>query len=153
MKKRNKKKVVVGVGFGLAAAAAAAGAGYYFYGSKHAAGNRKRAAAWAIDFRSDVLRNAKKLKKFDERTYRVVVDEAMRAYQNVRTIDKRDLMAAAAELKGNWKAIEREVGRVAKAEKKVARREVKKAIRKVKRVIPRIPKKLAKSVRRGGKKS
>ncbi|MDO8521500.1 MAG: hypothetical protein Q7S52_05290 [bacterium] len=137
MKKTNKKKVALGVGLGLAAAAAAGAAGYYFYGSKHAAGNRKRAAAWASDLKADVLRNAKKLKKLDERSYRRIVDEAMRAYQNVRAIDKRDLMAAAAELKGNWGNIKREVGRVALAEKKVARREVKKAIRTVKRVIPR----------------
>ncbi len=143
MKRSNKKKVAVGVGLGLAAAAAA-GAGYYFYGSKHAAGNRKRAAAWASDLKADVVSNAKKLGKLDERSYKKVVDEAMKAYQNVRTIDKRDLLAAAAELKGNWKAIEREVGRVAKTEKKVVRREAKKAFRTVKRVIPRMPKKSAK---------
>jgi len=138
MKKKNKKKVAVGVGLGLASVAAA-GVGYYFYGSKHAAGNRKRASAWASDFRSDVLRNAKKLKKLDERSYRKIVDEAMQAYQRVRTVDRRDLMAAAQELKGNWKAIAHEVGRVAKQEKRVVRREGKKAFRAVKRVIPRMP--------------
>ncbi len=137
MAKSNKKKIAVGVGLGLAAAAAAAGAGYYFYGSKHAAGNRKRAAAWAEDFKADVLAKAKRLKKLDERAYRTVVDEAMKAYANVRTIDKKDLAVAAAELKGNWDAIRREAERVAKAEKKVVHREVKKAVRTVKRVIPR----------------
>lgn len=151
MKKMNKKKVAVGVGLGLAAAAAA-GAGYYFYGSKHAAGNRKRAAAWASDFRTDVLTNAKKLQKLDERSYRKIVDEAMKAYARLKTIDKADLASAARELKGNWKAVKREVGRVAVAEKKVVRREAKKALRTVKRVIPRMPaKKTKKPARRGGK--
>ena len=137
MAKRKGKKIAVGVGLGLAAAAAAAGAGYYFYGSKHAAGNRKRAAAWALDFKADVLTRAKRLKKFDKRAAHTIVNEAMKAYQNVRSIDKRDLAEAAAELKGNWEAIRREAGRVAKAEKKVVRREAKKAVRAVKRVIPR----------------
>ena len=141
-KKINKKKVAVGVGLGIAAAAGAVAAGYYFNGSKHAAGNRKRAAAWASDLKSDVVRKAKKLKKLDERAYQRVVDEAMKAYQNVRAIDKGDLASAALELKRNWKAIEREIGSVAKAanaERKVVRREVRKAMRKVKHVIPRIP--------------
>ncbi|OGZ11053.1 MAG: hypothetical protein A3C93_01620 [Candidatus Lloydbacteria bacterium RIFCSPHIGHO2_02_FULL_54_17] len=137
MAKSNKKKIAVGVGLSLAAAAAAAGAGYYFYGSKHAAGNRKRAAAWAEDFKADVVAKTKKLKKFDERAYRVAVDEAMKAYANVRTIDKKDLARAAAELKGNWQAIAREAKRVAKADKRIVHREVKKAVRTVKRVIPR----------------
>lgn len=145
MVRKNKKKVALGVGLGLAAAAGALGAGYYFYGSKHAAGNRKRAAAWASDLKSDVERNAKKLKKFDERAYHTMVNEAMKAYQNVKTIDKRDLESAAAELKANWKNVKREIDRVGKAEQKVAGRAVKKAVKTVKRAIPRtVAKKSAK---------
>ena len=41
----SKKKVALGVGLSLAAVAAA-GAGYFFYGSKDAAKNRKKTAAW-----------------------------------------------------------------------------------------------------------
>jgi len=137
MAKINKKKVALGVGLGLAAAAA--GAGYYFYGSKHATGNRKKAVRWANDFQADVLRNAKKLKKLDEHAYRTLVDEAMKAYENVRSIDKADLRSAAAELKKNWKNMEREINRVAKTEKKVVGRVAKKAVKSVKRVIPRTP--------------
>lgn len=137
MAKTNKKKVALGVGLGIATAAGALGAGYYFYGSKHAVGNRKRAAAWADDFKADVLRNAKKLKTFDERAYRVVVDEAMKAYQNVKSIDKADIRSMAAELKQNWKTIEREIGRVSKKESLVVKKAAKKAIKRVERVIPR----------------
>lgn len=137
MAKINRKKVALGIGLGLAAAAGAAAAGYYFYAAKGAAGNRKKAVRWANDLHADVLRNAKKLKKFDERAYKTVVDEAMKAYENVKSIDKADLRSAAAELKANWKNVEREINRVAKTEKKVAGRAVKRAFKTVKHVIPR----------------
>lgn len=146
MKRMNKKKVAVGVGLGLAAAGAAAAAGYYFYGSKHAAGNRKKAAVWANKLKADVLKNAKKAKKLDERAYHAIVNEAMKAYQNVRSIDKSDLRSAAGELKANWKAVEREINRVGKKEGKVAKR----AVRRAKRIIPRMLGK-KKPARRGGK--
>ena len=64
MAKMNKKKVAMGVGLGLAAAGAL-GAGYYLYGSKNAAGNRKKAARFARAFHANILRKAKKLKKLD----------------------------------------------------------------------------------------
>lgn len=139
MAKIDKKKVAVGVGLGLAAAGAALGAGYYFYGSKDAAGNRKKAAAWANKLHAEVMKNAKKIKKLDERAFKAIVDETMKAYQNVRSIDQADLQSAVAELKQNWKAVEREVNRVAKTEKKIAGKAVRKAVKTVKRIVPRAP--------------
>jgi hypothetical protein len=136
MKKVNTKKVAVGVGLGLAAAAAA-GAGYYFYGSKNAAGNRKKAARFATSLKADVVKKAKKLEKIDARAYHKVVDEAMKAYKSVKSIDQKDLASAAAELKSNWKHIEAEINRVGKKESKAAKGAVKKVVAKVKRSIPR----------------
>lgn len=137
MAKTNKKKVALGVGLGLAAGAAALGAGYYFYGSKHAAGNRQRVASWAKNLQADVLAKAKKLKKFDARAYHAIVDEAIKAYGNIRSINKADLRSLATELKANWRNVEREIHRVAKVEKKVAGRAAKKIAKKVVRIIPR----------------
>lgn len=110
-KKVDKKKVGLGVGLGLAAAAASA-AGYYFYASKDASKNRKKAAKWANDFKGDVMAKAKKLKKFDEKAYRTLVDETMRAYKSVKSIDGQDLAAAALELKSNWKNVQAELARL-----------------------------------------
>ncbi len=62
MAKASKKKVALGVGLGLAAAAAA-GAGYFFYGSKEAAKNRKKAAKWAQSLQADAMKKAKRLQK------------------------------------------------------------------------------------------
>lgn len=107
----NKKKVGLEVGLGLAAVAASA-AGYYFYASKDAVKNRKKVAKWATDMKSDVIEQAKKMKKFDQRVYKTIVDESMRAYKSVKSIDPKDLALAAAELKSNWKAVEAEITRV-----------------------------------------
>ncbi len=148
MSKIGKKKVALGVGLGLATATAAA-AGYYFYGSKHAAGNRKKTSRFVNKLKADVVKNAKKMKKIDERAYHIIVDEAMSAYKNMKSIDKHDLQSAAMELKQNWRAVEREINRVGKKEGKVARKAVKKAIKRVKRVIPRrLVKKPAKKARK-----
>lgn len=133
----DKKKVALGLG--LAAAGAALGAGYYFYGSKDAAGNRKKAGKWAHDVRARVIREAKKAKKLDERAFRTIVDEATKAYATARSVDKKDLQSLAHELKSNWKTIEREFGRVAAKEGAIAKAEAKRAVKAVRRVIPRRP--------------
>lgn len=121
----NKKKVGLGVGLGLAAAAASA-AGYYFYASKDAAKNRKKVAKWATDMKSDVMQQAKKMKKFDQRAYKTIVDESMKAYKSVKSVDPKDLALAAAELKSNWKAVEAEISRVSGSAKSTVKKLVKK---------------------------
>ena len=146
MAKANKKKVALGVGLGLLAAAGA-GAGYYFYGSKDASKNRKKAAKWANDMKADVVKNAKKLQKLDERAYKAIVDESMKAYASVKSIDKADLAAAASELKANWKNVEKEITRVAKTETKTAKKTIKKAVKTAvktaKKVVAKKPAKAA----------
>ena len=124
--KINKKKVGLGVGLGLAAAAASA-AGYYFYASKDASKNRKKVSKWATDMKSDVMQKAKKLNKFDQRVYKTIVDESMKAYKSVKSVDPKDLALAAAELKSNWKAVEAELSRVSGSAKSGAKKLAQKA--------------------------
>lgn len=122
--KKNKTKVALGVGLGLAAAAAA-GAGYYFYGSPKGSAHRKKAAKWAGDLKTDVIKKAKKMQKFDERAFKVIVDESAKAYERLKSVDEKDVRAAAAELKANWKNVEKELSRVAKKSGGVAKKTVK----------------------------
>lgn len=124
----SKKKVALGLGL---AAAAAAGAGYYFYGAKNAATNRRKAVKWANSFKADVLKRAKKLKKFDEQAIRTIIAESARAYERLQSVDKKDIAVAAEELQRNWKNIEREVRRVSAADKKIAKKIVSGAKKKV----------------------
>lgn len=132
----NKKKVALGVGLGLAAAAAA-GAGYYFYGAKGASANRKKVSKWANDFRARVIREAKKVKKLDEKAFKTIVNESMKAYAKVQSIDKKDLDAAARELQKNWKTVERELKRVAAKDRVVAKKVVAKVKKTVAKRVPR----------------
>jgi hypothetical protein len=128
--KKNKTKVALGVGLGIAAAAA--GAGYYFYGSPQGSTHRKKAAKWAGDFKTDVIKKAKKLQKLDERAFRVIVDESAKAYERLKSVDESDVRAAALELKANWKNVENELSRVAKKSGGVAKKAVKVAKKSVK---------------------
>lgn len=139
-KKINKTKVALEIGVGLGLAAAAAGAGYYFYGAPKSSAHRKKAAKWANDLKKDVLKKAKKLQKFDEHAFRVIVDESAKAYERLKSVDESDVRAAAAELKANWRSVEKELSRVAKkgertAKKaaKVVKKSAKKSVKAVKK--------------------
>lgn len=102
------KKAGIGAGV-LAAAAGAAAAGYYFYASDNAKKHRQAASRWAKGLKTDVVREAKKLKRLDRGQIVRVVDEAALAYENMRGLDKKDLARAVKELKRNWQNLEAEV--------------------------------------------
>src|SRR3990167_3026215 len=108
-KKRNSAKTAVEVGAGVIAAAAAAGAGYYFYGDKKAKKHRQAASKWAQGMKKEVVREAKKLKRLDQKAMARIVDQAASVYEGARAIDRKDLRAAAGELKRNWEMGKREV--------------------------------------------
>lgn len=130
----SKKKVALGVGLGLAAAAAA-GAGYFFFGSKDATKHRKKAAKWAQSLQADAMKKAKKLQKLDEKAWKTIVDESMRAYDKVKSIDQADLASAAKELKTNWKHVSAELNRVGAKEVKAVKKAAKKAVSTGKKVV------------------
>jgi hypothetical protein len=103
---------------GVAALSGAAAAGYYFFMSKHAKQNRRIAARWATSMRGDVLRQAKKLKNVDKRTFLNIVNTAAQTYSAARKLDRREIERAARELRDNWQRVVREAGSRASAAKK-----------------------------------
>jgi uncharacterized protein HemX len=131
-KKVSSTRTALEVGAALAAAGAAA-ATYYFYGDKSAKKHRQAATKWAKGIKADVLNEASKLKKLDRAAVTAIVNQATEAYQQIKTIDKKDLKTAAAELKKNWRMVEAEIrGLTTKkvAPKKVAKKAVKKTVKK-----------------------
>ncbi|HEX8591463.1 MAG TPA: hypothetical protein VF696_01800 [Candidatus Paceibacterota bacterium] len=106
-KKTDTKKALAAGG--ILAAAAAAAAGYYFYGDKNAKKHRQAASTWAKSMKSDVVKEAKALKKLDQKAIARVVDRAAAVYEGVRSVDRKDLRTAAGELKRHWQQIEREI--------------------------------------------
>jgi hypothetical protein len=123
MAQENAKRV--GVGLGVAAAAAAGiAAGYYFYASEDAKKNRRIAAKWASDFKSDIVKQAKKVEHLDRAQMMKIINGAIATYETVRTIDKSDLDRAARELKNNWQLLAADVPRTAKKAATAAKKKV-----------------------------
>lgn len=157
-KKKVSTKTAVEIGAGVLAAAAAAGAGYYFYGDKNAKKHRQAASKWTKGMKNEVVKEAKKLKRIDQKTMAAIVDRAAAAYQDVRSVDAGDLRAAAMELKKNWRKIQgeletatrslkRQAAGTAKSVKKTAAKGARKAVKKA------TPKKVAKkTAKRSAKK-
>lgn len=153
--KASNTKTAIEVGAGALALAAAAGAGYYFYGDKNAKKHRKAASAWAKGMKQDVVKEAKKLKRMDQKTVAAVVDKAAAAYQGVRSVDAADLRAAARELKKNWREVEREVKGAGSRAAKAVKKSASKARTTAKKSAPKkaAPKKAVKrGAKRGAKK-
>ena len=116
---KHDSMVAAEIGAGIAAVAgAAAAAGYFFYGSKEASGNRKRTAKWAGELKDKVVKETKKqakvVEKLDKKAVAIIVDRASKAYEGVRNVKREDLVAAANELKQNWKEIQAELSSAAK---------------------------------------
>ncbi len=131
METQNKKGKL---GAGVLAAAALAAAGYYFYASKDAKKNRQVAAKWAGDFKKDVVKRAKALKKIDRAAVAAIVEQSARAYKGVRNLDRTEIERAAKELKNNWQKIARELkkgGASAMKQTKGAVKKAKKVARKM----------------------
>lgn len=147
-------KTAAEVGAGLAALAAAAGAGYYYYGSDKAKQHRAAASKWAKDMKADVVKEAKKLKKIDQKQVARIVDGAAAAYASARSLNQQDVKAAAAELKKHWRRLSDEVaGRMKRGSapaKKAAKPSAKKAAPKKssKKAAKKAPSKAAKSTKK-----
>ena len=102
-KKQKKGKKILGAA--VAATAAGVAAGYYFYASPDAKKNRKIAAKWASDLKSEVVKRAKSVGTIDRKSMMAIVDSAAAAYENVRGMKRADLERAGKELKDNWQDI------------------------------------------------
>jgi hypothetical protein len=139
-KEQGKAAKAAEIGAGVLAAAAAAGAGYYFYGDKNAKKHRAAASKWAKGMKADVLKEAKKLKKIDQKTVATVVDKAAAAYASARSVDKKDVAAAARELKKQWKKVEAEISK-AKTSVRAAKKSVKKTVSNAKKTAKKSAKK------------
>ncbi|MDB5245190.1 MAG: hypothetical protein JWN90_295 [Parcubacteria group bacterium] len=144
---------VMEVGAGVLAAAAAAGAGYYFYGDKNAKKHRAAASKWTKDMKNDVLKEAKKLKKLDQKAIATIVDRASAAYSTVRSIDKNDLKSAATELKRNWKEVQREITSAGKSASKSVKKTASSATKSVKKAVKKATSPAKKSVKKTVKKA
>ncbi len=129
-----------------AAAAGAAAAGYYFYASKNAKKNRDVAAKWAVDFKDDVMKQAGQLKHIDRTAIVGIIDGVTRAYEGVRSLDHKDVMRAADELKGNWQKLKAELSVTGRAATKEARKTIKENGEAVRKTAKKVARKVRKAI-------
>lgn len=147
-KGQSKAMIAAEIGAGVVAAGAAAAAGYYFYGDKKAKKHRQAAAKWAKSMKTQVVKEAKKVKKLDQKTVAMIVDSAAAAYAGARSVNSADVKRAAAELKQHWQMIQKEAGAAGKSVKKVA----KKVVRNVKKPVKKTTKKAVKKAKKAAQK-
>ncbi|MDP3735190.1 MAG: hypothetical protein Q8R39_02050 [bacterium] len=116
-----RRAEAAGVGAGLSLAAAAAGL-YYLAGTRPGKKVRRTVTHIAEDLKRDVRGRVRKVGITTERAYHRLVDEAAGAYERVSDIDTRELRAAARKVKGEWRALSRDVGSAVKKARRVAKR-------------------------------
>lgn len=107
-KKHNVGKDIL-IGVGIAAVVAAAAGTYFLYGSKNAVKNRKKVKGWMLKAKGEILEKLENLKEVNEEIYHKIVNEVSNKYQAVKSIDKKDVVEFAKELKSHWKSIEKEI--------------------------------------------
>ena len=130
-----------------AAGVAAVAAGYYFYAHKNAKKNREAVAKWAVDFKDDVIEQAQQLKNIDRAALVGIIDGVTRAYESVRSLDRKDLSRAADELKDNWQKLRAELKTTGEAASKEARRTMEDAARTARKTARKVTSKVKKSMR------
>ena len=107
------------IGAGITAATIAAAAGAYLLSNKK---TKTKARKWAMAARKEVAKNAKIAKKLGEKEYGRIVERAMKHYGSLEDMSAADIMAAARELKGEWKQIQSHAKKMAKAHRPAMKR-------------------------------
>jgi hypothetical protein len=97
-------KVVMGAAGAALAAAAAAGA-YLFYGSDHAAKNRKQMKSWMVKAKGDIMEQLENLNEVTQAGYETAVAGVLSKYKQAKNIDPKELAALTTEVKQAWKKI------------------------------------------------
>lgn len=97
-------KTAVGAGIGIAAVSALALGTYLLYG-KDGAKNRKKAKAWMLKAKGEVLERVEGLKEMSLEAYESLVHSVMGKYAKMKDVDAEDLEKLVKELKAYGKKL------------------------------------------------
>ena len=100
------------IGGAITAATIAATAGAYMLSDKK---TKAKAKKWVASARKEVIKHAKVAKKLGEKEYGRIVDQAVKHYGSLEKLTAADIVSAGKELKGEWKKIQAEAKKMAKA--------------------------------------
>lgn len=128
MKKATKQTL----GAAAATGAALAGAYYLLYGSKDAAKNRKKVAAWAAKAEKEIVAQAKKVKAaaMSDKAVQSIIAEVARRYETTKNLDPKDVRAFTASMQKSWKDARKSFTATVKKKAAAAKKTVKKTAKK-----------------------
>jgi len=113
--KKKTKKLAAEVGAGVITAAALAGAAAYFLANtKEGKKQRAKAKVWVAQARREVVRNVRAARKMSQADYMRLADMAAKRYGKLQHASGAEMIAAAREMKAEWKNIRRHAEKIAK---------------------------------------
>lgn len=118
MKKESTRAIQVGAGVVTAAALAAAAA--YWISEKATPAQKAKAKAWVVKTKADIIRHAKTARRFGEKEYKQVIDQAVKKYGPLESIGAGDIAKAARDLKAEWQRIKAHAEKMSKGTAKKA---------------------------------
>ena len=110
--KKGGNAKVWGIGGALTAATLAAAAGAYLLSDKK---TKTKAKKWVAEARKEIVKNAKVARKLGEKEYARIVDEAMKHHAALENLTAADVIKEGKALKAEWKKIQAEAKKIAKA--------------------------------------
>lgn len=118
------------IGVGLTATALAAVGGYFFYGSKDAAKNRRKAKSWMLKAKGEVLEGLEKASHMTQDEYEALVEKVVKGYRTARKASAAEIIDFARDMRAHWKEIEQAGKKRSKDAAQTARRAKPKAAKR-----------------------
>ena len=106
-----KKKRHIGRSLALGALAGGVVATYYFYASKNAKQHRKQATRWSLQFKKEVIKQIESAKATNQTAVASAIDKAAEIFENLRAVDRSELLDAARELKAHWRELSQDIAK------------------------------------------
>ncbi len=109
MKKQVKAKSHAGRNLAIGAGVVAVAAATYFLFGPHGKKNQKKAKAWMLKMKGEVVHKLEDLENVTEPVYNKVVDGVAAAYMKAKEVAPAELRAYAKDMKKEWRHIKKAV--------------------------------------------
>lgn len=112
-----KNATAIGLGAGLAATAIGAALGSYLLTGKRAVKTKKALKGWVLKAKGELLDQLEKAGDVGEEMYYQAVDQITDKYSKMSGVAKNEVDDMAAELKKQWRVVNKGLGKVKKLAK------------------------------------
>jgi hypothetical protein len=107
-----------GIVAGLVGLTAAAVGAYYLYGHKDAKKNRAHVKGWMLKAKGEVLEELEKAQDITEAGYHSAIDMVVKKYNELKSIDPKEIDEFMKEMKSHWSGIKKSVSKKISPKKK-----------------------------------